>query len=68
MKGNNFTEAVCYNMQDLYRMLPVGWNKLYELVNSKGFPKFVVGRRILIPRKQFEAWLEKAATEQSIIC
>jgi excisionase family DNA binding protein len=49
-------------------MLPVGWNKLYELVNSKGFPKFVVGRRILIPRKQFEAWLEKAATEQSIIC
>ena len=68
MKEGKSTNTVCYDMQTLYQLLPIGWNKLYELVNSRGFPKFVVGRRILIPKKQFEEWLESAATEQKIIC
>lgn len=58
---------VCYDMQELYRLLPIGRNKLYEIVHSKGFPKITVGRRILVPKKAFEEWLEKAAAEQIII-
>jgi len=68
MKEGKVENAVCYDMQTLYQLLPVGWNKLYELVNSKGFPKITVGRRILIPKNAFHEWLESSAAEQKIIC
>ena len=60
-------KSICYDMQALYQMLPVGKNKLYEIVHSKGFPKITVGRRILVPKKAFEEWLAKAAAEQITI-
>lgn len=58
---------VCYDMQALHQILPVGRNKLYEIVHSKGFPKITVGRRILVPKKAFDEWLEKSAAEQIVI-
>lgn len=61
-------EKICYDMKELYSILPVGWNKLYEVVNSKGFPKITVGRRILIPKSAFEEWLITSAAEQKNIC
>lgn len=64
MKSEN---SLCYDMKELYQIMPVGWNKLYELVNSRGFPKITVGRRILIPKRAFEDWLATAAAEQKII-
>ncbi len=60
-------ENICYNMQDLQQLLPIGKNKLYELVHSKGFPRIKVGKRILIPKKSFDEWLVKASTEQLTI-
>ncbi len=68
MKEDLFSKNVCYDMQALYQMLPVGRNKLYEIVHSKGFPKITVGRRILVPKKAFEEWLENSAAEQKVIC
>ena len=59
------TEKICYNMEDLYQILPIGRNKLYELVNRPGFPRIVVGRRILVPKLQFEEWLAKSAASQA---
>ena len=57
----------CYDMKALQEVLPVGKNKLYELVHSKGFPQIKVGRRILIPKKLFEEWLNNASAEQLVI-
>ena len=34
---------------------------MYELVNRADFPKIKVGRRIVIPRQAFAAWLLKEA-------
>lgn len=60
-------QAVCYDMKSLKKVLPLGANKLYELVHSEGFPKIVVGRRILVPKVALEKWLmEKASVGESV--
>ena len=60
-------DNACYDMKALQEVLPIGKNKLYELVHSKGFPQITVGRRILIPKKLFEEWLKNASAEQIVI-
>lgn len=35
--------------------------KMYELARSDGFPKIVLGNRILIPVIPFMEWIEKTA-------
>lgn len=37
----------------------IGQNKCYELVNSKGFPMFKCGRRVIIIRAKVDEWLQK---------
>lgn len=60
-------QAICYDMKTLQSVLPIGTNKLYEIVHSEGFPKIKVGRRILIPKKAFEEWLMKKATSGEVV-
>ena len=67
MESETTRKSVCYDMKDLYRILPIGKNKLHELVHSNGFPALTVGRRILVPKKAFEEWLENAAADQIVI-
>lgn len=55
------TEKLCYDMKTLQEVIPIGKNNLYSMVHSEGFPKIMIGKRILIPKKAFEEWLENAA-------
>ncbi len=54
-------EALCYNIKTLQEVIPIGKNNLYNLVHSEGFPKITVGKRIIIPKKALEEWLQKTA-------
>jgi len=54
-------DALCYDMKTLQEVIPIGRNNLYNLVHSEGFPRISVGKRIIIPKKALEDWLEKAA-------
>ena len=58
-------EELCYDMKSLREVLPIGKNNLYNMVHSEGFPKLVIGRKILIPKKAFEEWLEKTAVQNT---
>lgn len=51
-------------MQTLPQVLPLGRNKLYELVARPDFPAFRVGKTILIPRAALEKWLEQQAAKE----
>lgn len=57
-------EQLCYDMKALQEVMPIGKNNLYNMVHSEGFPKIVIGKRILIPKKAFEEWLETAALQR----
>ncbi|GGA49268.1 helix-turn-helix domain-containing protein [Paenibacillus physcomitrellae] len=52
-------QQVCYTINDLAAILPLGRNSLYKLVNRSDFPKIRVGRKLLIPITSFKAWLEQ---------
>ncbi len=54
-------EVLCYDMKTLQEVIPIGKNNLYNLVHSEGFPKITVGKRIIIPKKALEEWLQTTA-------
>lgn len=43
-------------LQDYFHM---GRRQAYELANSKGFPAFRIGRKILINREGLERWMKE---------
>lgn len=57
------SDKLCYDMKSLQEVMPIGKNNLYNLVHSQGFPKIIIGRRILIPKKAFEEWLQTTAVQ-----
>ena len=44
-------------VSEMETYLGVGRKKAYELVNSKGFPAFRIGRKVLISRTGLEKWM-----------
>jgi excisionase family DNA binding protein len=51
-------EKLTYNVQEIAQLLGIGKRTAYSWVNQGEIPSIRVGRRILIPKKQFEEWLE----------
>ena len=47
-----------FGPMELAGIMGISRNKAYELVNTPGFPKMRVGRRIVISKKHFFAWLD----------
>ncbi len=52
-------EKLVYSVEELQRLLGLGRNNTYELVNSGAFPVVRVNNRILIPKEPFLQWLHK---------
>ena len=46
------------NVEDIADTLMIGRNKAYNLVNSEGFPSIRIGRKILVPKDEFEKWVK----------
>lgn len=43
---------------DVAKILRISRNKAYEVVRSKGFPSFKIGKQYRVDREKFYAWLE----------
>lgn len=52
------------NVQEVSNYLGLGLTSTYDLVNDVRCPKIVHGRRILIPRDKFLAYLEERIEEE----
>lgn len=52
-------ERSFYTVSELYDILPIGRNGVYRLVNKEGFPKIVIGKRIIIPITQFWDFIDQ---------
>jgi excisionase family DNA binding protein len=50
-----------YNASEASKVLNIGMNKMYELVNNNQIPFIRVGRKILIPKKELNKWLKNAS-------
>ena len=44
-------------VKEIQERLKLGKNNTYKLINKKGFPKIIIGKKILIPEEQFEKYI-----------
>ncbi|MCL2301389.1 MAG: helix-turn-helix domain-containing protein [Firmicutes bacterium] len=44
---------------ELAGIMGISRNKAYDLANAPDFPKLRIGRRIVISKKHFTAWLDE---------
>lgn len=54
---NKVEDKLVYSVEELQKLLGIGRNNTYELVNSGAFPVVRVNNRILIPKAPFLQWL-----------
>lgn len=50
-------EAMTYTVDDVAALLGIARGKAYEHVRSGAIPSIRMGKRYLIPRERFHAWL-----------
>lgn len=56
-------EPWCYSVEEAARILGVAKTSMYEVIRKNNIHHVYVGRRILLPKKNFHDWLEKALSE-----
>lgn len=56
---SNTDDKLVYSVEELQRLLGLGRNNTYDLVNSGVFPVVRVNNRILIPKEPFLQWLHR---------
>ena len=47
------------SVSQVSKVLGISRTRSYELVNEKGFPKIKIGTRIVVPKDEFELWIQK---------
>lgn len=50
-------DIVLYTVDDIQKIFKCGKRQAYCLVNSSGFPKIRINRRILVPKDKLEKWI-----------
>lgn len=60
-------EKATITVKEVAQALGICLPKAYEIVASDNFPSFRLGRRIVIPAKDFENWLSKEAGKKEAI-
>ncbi len=50
-----------YHVEDIMRILGIGKNTAYKLMQSAGFPATKLGRKYFITEEEFSRWLERNA-------
>ncbi len=47
------------NANHIAAILGISKSKAYELMRIKDFPTLVIGKRMIVPRDRFFAWIDK---------
>ena len=55
-------EKLTLSLEEAGKLLGISRQTVYLLSRREDFPVLRVGRRILIPRKQLEAWMDRNVT------
>ncbi len=50
---------ITFGPSEVSNILGISRNKAYALVNRPDFPKYRIGRRIVISKKHFVEWMDK---------
>jgi excisionase family DNA binding protein len=61
----NTTQSLTYSVEEVAALLGIARGVAYECVRNGSIPATRVGRRWLVPRKRFHAWLDGDADATS---
>lgn len=53
-----------YTITDLQTILHIGKNTAYKIAKLKGFPTIQIGKKILIPKEDFNQWMQNNIGKQ----
>ena len=57
---------VTFGPAEVAKILGISRNKAYDLVNRLDFPKYRVGRKIVISKKHFIKWMDEKFSDTNI--
>ena len=57
---NDNEDIVLYTIKDVQEILGIGRDSVYKLVKLPTFPVFRIGKKHLIPKKEFEQWVKNS--------
>ncbi len=55
-------EKLTLSVEEAGKLLGVSRQVAYQLIHRTDFPTLHIGRRILVPKKQLEAWMDRNVT------
>ena len=53
-----------YGVKDIQEIMGISYGTAYTLVHTRGFPKLRVGKRTLVPIKDFDRWVKDRLTDE----
>ena len=53
------TEKLTLSVEEAGKLLGVSRQVAYQLIHRSDFPTLNIGRRILVPKKQLEIWMDR---------
>ncbi len=56
------SEKLTLSVEEAGKLLGVSRQVAYQLSRRDDFPTLHIGRRVLVPRKQLEAWMDRNVT------
>ena len=64
MNTKNYTDLeqlpLMLNAEDIQAVMHISRAGAYQLMHSEGFPTIMIGKRMVVPRGKFLAWLDQA--------
>lgn len=54
-------------VKDVSKLLHIGINQAYSLFNSKAFPSFRIGKKMLITKDALADWLKKMENKTVVL-
>lgn len=58
-------DKMAYSVPELAKVLSIGRNTAYELIQRADFPKVTIGRRIIIPVDSLRSWLQTHSMQEN---
>ena len=59
--SNAFTDfdslPLLLDVKDISKLMKISKAGAYNLINTKGFPKCLVGKRVLVPKQKLIEWI-----------
>jgi excisionase family DNA binding protein len=63
-EDGNDDGKLAYSVEEVSRLIPMSQKAIYEAIRQKQMPGLKVGGKVIVPKRQFNAWLDMKPFER----